>query len=268
MPGNAGTGFMASVYETNGAAGTVSTWGAQFEQSSAAGPYISTNGNSQSRQGGTVSYSVPTLAEGTHTITASYSGDANFLASVSQPLTLTVGKGTATIGLTSDSASSSYGSPVTFTATMTGPNGAPTGTVAFMDGATPIGTASLTGGVATLQISSLAAGTHTITAVYAGDTQYNTVTSAPLTHTVSTVAASISVTSSQNPSTYGDSVVLTVKVTGTGGTPTGTVTLSDGATSLGTLTLDGTGTATLTTSSLTARTHNLTINYSGDSNYF
>jgi hypothetical protein len=47
-------------------------------------------------------------------------------------------------------------------------------------------------------------------------------------------------------------------------TPTGTVTFLDGNTVLGTAALDATGTAVLTTSTLTGGQHNITASYSGD----
>jgi hypothetical protein len=59
-----------------------------------------------------------------------------------------------------------------------------TGTVTFMDGATPVGTVDLTGGTATLTLSSLAVGTHALSAVYNGDANFTGSTSATLNQTV------------------------------------------------------------------------------------
>ena len=74
-----------------------------------------------------------------------------------------------------------YGSPVTFTATI---YSGPTGTVTFYDGGTTIGTGSLSGGTATFTTSSLAVGVHSITAGWAGNTNYGPATSAAITQTV------------------------------------------------------------------------------------
>jgi hypothetical protein len=78
-----------------------------------------------------------------------------------------------------------------------------------------------------------------------------------------------SLTSSLNPSTYGQSVTLTATVTPVtvNGTaqPTGTVTFTDGTSST-TKTLSG-GKATLTSSTLPAGTQAITATYSGDSNF-
>jgi Zn-dependent metalloprotease len=73
-------------------------------------------------------------------------------------------------------------------------------------------------------------------------------------------------TSSLNPSLVGQSVTFTATVSGSGGTPTGTVTFKDGATTLGSPALAG-GVATFTTSALTAGTHPITASYSGDANF-
>lgn len=74
--------------------------------------------------------------------------------------------------LTSSANPSTYGASVTFTATLTAAGGGttPTGTIQFMDGATNLGSAAaLSSGVATYSTATLAAATHSITAVYSGD---------------------------------------------------------------------------------------------------
>ena len=65
------------------------------------------------------------------------------------------------------------------------------------------------------------------------------------------------VSSSKNPSTFGDSVTFTATVTGTTGTPTGTVTFLDGSTTLGTATLDPGGIAAFSTSALAVGSHTI-----------
>ena len=75
-------------------------------------------------------------------------------------------------------------------------------------------------------------------------------------------------TSSKNPSTYGDSVTFTAAVSPTAGTdvPTGTVTFKDGASTLGTATLSSEQ-ATCVTSSLSVGSHSITAVYGGDANF-
>ncbi|MEV6841784.1 Ig-like domain repeat protein, partial [Streptomyces sp. NPDC051133] len=80
-------------------------------------------------------------------------------------------------------------------------------------------------------------------------------TTAPTTTTVS---------SSLNPSSFGQPVMFTATVTNGTATPTGTITFKDGTTTLGTRTLDSTGKATLTTSALSVGTHTITAVYNGD----
>jgi autotransporter-associated beta strand protein len=79
--------------------------------------------------------------------------------------------------------------------------------------------------------------------------------------------ATVAVSPSANPATYGDVVILTASVSGPGPTPTGTVTFKEGVTILGTQTLDGTGSAALSTNGFSAGTHSITVAYSGDINY-
>jgi hypothetical protein len=87
--------------------------------------------------------------------------------------------------------------------------------------------------------------------------------------TITQATATMNLTSSLNPSKYGDSVTFTVTATGVAGAanPTGTVTVSDGGTTLATITLDASGTATQSIQTLTAGSHSLSAVYGGDANY-
>ena len=85
---------------------------------------------------------------------------------------------------------------------------------------------------------------------------------------VSTPAPPVSATTAiltASPATAsnGSTVTFTVQVNSTAGTPSGTVTFTDGSSALGTATLDSTGKATLATSALAAGTHSITANYAG-----
>jgi phospholipase/lecithinase/hemolysin len=84
------------------------------------------------------------------------------------------------------------------------------------------------------------------------------------------VTTSTAVTSTNAHANLGTSVTLTASVTVTSGTPVGTVTFFDGTTSLGSSLVSGsttTATASYTTSSLTAGTHNITAQFSGVNGY-
>ncbi len=118
----------------------------------------------------TASYSTSTLAAGTHSITASYGGDSNYMASNSSAVTITVNALAATTTtLTASPTTAATGTTVSFTAMVTAATGSPTGTVTFLDGTTPLGTATLSSGKAGYSTTSLAGGTHSITAAYGGD---------------------------------------------------------------------------------------------------
>jgi len=84
-----------------------------------------------------------------------------------------------------------------------------------------------------------------------------------------TTPTATTLSSSANPSVYGDAVTLTATVTGSGGTPSGLVTFKDGATVLGTAILNGSGQAVWTTTTLSASgsPHSLAAVYSGDSSF-
>jgi len=216
---------------------------------------------------GVATFSTTTLTAGTHSITASYAGDANYAASVSNAVSEVIKQQTSeTITLTSTPNPAAFSTSVTFTATV--PNDAK-GSVTFYDGTTSIGTGTVTAGVATFTTSTLSVGTHSITATYGGDTNYSSVTSTAVSQVISVGTATVTISGAPNPSTYGGSVLMTILVTGQNGViPTGTVTLMDGTTALGSaLTLDATGKATFSVSTLTAGSHTITATYSGDANY-
>ncbi|HTU25196.1 MAG TPA: Ig-like domain repeat protein [Pirellulales bacterium] len=177
---------------------------------------------------------------------------------------------------------STVGQTVTFTAIVTpsgGSSGTPTGTVQFKDGGTNLGTAqtlTLVNGQyeATYTTSALTVGSHTITAVYSGDTNFTTSTSPSVSQVVNTASTSTSLVAVPNPTTVGQTVTFTAIVAPTGGgsgTPTGTVQFKDGGSDIGsaqTLTLvNGAYQATYTTSSLTVGPHMITAVYSGDTNF-
>ncbi len=100
-------------------------------------------------------------------------------------------KSTATASLSSSRNPSTTGQSVTFSVSVSGAVGTPTGTVSFLDGTSAIsGCASvaLTAGGATCATSSLHQGSHAISATYSGDAAYNAATSNTLTQTVQDVA--------------------------------------------------------------------------------
>jgi hypothetical protein len=223
--------------------------------------------------GGVASFATKSLSVGTHSITAVYSGDPNFVSSTSTAINQTVRQDGTKTKLSSSDKKAVFGEPLTFTASVSAAapgSGIPSGTVSFLDGTTPVATVALDGsGTATFTTSSLTVGTHSMTAVYNGDTNFTTSASAVLGQTVSKASTTTAVVSSLNPSRFGQSVTFTATigvVAPGGGVPAGTVTFNDGAITLATATLSG-GSASFTTSSLSVGTHKITVAYSGDSNF-
>jgi hypothetical protein len=217
--------------------------------------------------GGVATFSDSTLPKGTQPIKAVYPGDTNFAASTSKPFDQVVVPASTTTTLTSSQNFSGYGQFVTFSATVA-PQfiGTPTGTVAFFNGATKLGTATLSSGVAAYTTTKLAVGTATITAQYLGFGSFQGSTSAPLSQVVNQASTSITLVSSPNPSNHGNPVTFTATVTGQFGAVTGSVTFTNGSTTLGTANL-GAGVAKFTTSALPSGTDTITATYNGDADF-
>jgi hypothetical protein len=220
--------------------------------------------------GNVASYSTANLPVGSNSITASYT-DTNNVSSTSTPLTQVVEQNTA-ITVASSLNPSVHGAAVTFTAVVTATGTTvPTGTVAFYDGGVQFGTGTLkaagtASAVATFQTASLAAGTHSITAAYAGDANDFASTSAALSDTVNIASSTTVVAASANPAIAGKALTLTATVTTNGGTAAGAVNFYNGTTLLGAGTLNGVGAATFNSSTLPAGAYSITAVYVGDSN--
>jgi hypothetical protein len=182
------------------------------------------------------------------------------------------GKASTTTAVASSLNPSTTGASVTFTATVTSTTaGTITGTVTFLDGATSLGMGTLASGKATLMTSSLAAGSHSITAQYGGDANYATSTSPALTQVVNAAGLTGTTTALTGPATGtpGANLTYTATVTPASGTkvPTGMANFFDGATNIGNGSLNGSGVATFSTTSLAAGMHSITAQYGGDNNF-
>jgi hypothetical protein len=179
-----------------------------------------------------------------------------------------------TTSLVSSSSQIIWGQSVAFTATVAPASGTgtPTGTVTFKDGGTQIGTGSLNAsGLATFSASGLAVGSHSVTAVYSGDSNFSASTSAAVSVTVSASAKTATTTSlsaSATQLTNGQSVTFTASITpkSGSGTPSGSATFLDGQTQIGTSPLSA-GSSSFTSNGLSAGTHSITATYSGDATY-
>jgi hypothetical protein len=180
--------------------------------------------------------------------------------------TLTVVKGAVSMAVSSSPEPSGSRMPMTFTATVAAAApaaGNPAGAVRFFDGTTLLGTAAILGGFATLTTAGLDPGVRTIEARYDGDGSFETgVVSS--SHVVNTAAFTpvLSISSSRNPSSTGQTVTLTANVTMPSGAVSGTVSFYDGATLIGSATI-ASGRATLTTGALTNGSHAITARFLG-----
>jgi hypothetical protein len=210
--------------------------------------------------GTTASLSVSFSAPGTHPLKAVYSGDTNTSPGTSAILDQIVLYPT-TITLTTSVNPVLVNANTTLTSTVKSA-GTPTGTVTFYAGTTKLGTATITGGVASLVVSFPTAGVYALTAVYSGDADNQTATSAPVSQTVLNIAT-VALTSSINPVFLDNPTILTALVTSTGVTPTGTVSFFDGGTPLGTVALVSCS-SSLSATFVYAGPHTITAVYSGD----
>ncbi|MFI8437113.1 Ig-like domain repeat protein, partial [Streptomyces sp. NPDC079020] len=224
--------------------------------------------------GGSASVAISTLAAGSHTITAAYSGDANFTTSTGTG-SQTVGQAATTTRVAASPNPSVFGQQFTVTATVAAllPGaGVPTGTVTFtIDGVGPFDVAVDGSGRATFIDSDLAAGSHSFTAVYNGDGNFTGSTGTD-THTVVRAATTMTVAGVPDPAVFGEAVTLSAMVTVVppgAGVPSGTVTFSVSGTGGGTFTgiLDGTGATTVVVSTLGAGEHNVSATYDGDASF-
>ena len=140
-----------------------------------------------------------------HNVEATYPGDGNFNPSTSTTVALGSTKISTSTLLSASTTTPAFGQQVVLTATLV-PSlvGAltPTGTVTFKNGGATLGTATVSGGLATLNVTSLTAGIHSLTAIYAGDTNFVTSTSPALGVTVSK-ATPVITWPTPSPITYG-----------------------------------------------------------------
>src|SRR5947207_8797230 len=209
------------------------------------------------------------LAVGVHSLTAQYSGDNIYVASVSNPFSQTVNKTTTTVTVTAAPNPADAGVPGTLQATVGAPTGVcpsqiqcPNGTVTFFDGGSNLGTSSVDGNGNAFVFTTFApaGSSHATTAPTTGFVIQNVTGTTP---------SATSITSTPNPANVGQQVTFTIAVTGAGSTPTGTVNLLDptfGPGPFNSLTLDASGQASFSTS-LPPGNHTITADYQGDATF-
>jgi hypothetical protein len=207
---------------------------------------------------------------GSDTIIATYASDFVFAASSGSTVqTVQTFGTTTTVG--SSPNPSVFSQSVTFTAAVTSSGGVPAGMVTFKDGSSTLGTSALDGTAhATFATSTLAVASHSITATYNGGSGFAPSTSSAFTQVVNQDGTTSTVSSSRNPSKHGQKVTFTATVAASSpgtATATGSVTFKDGTTTLSTQTLNSSGNATFSTSSLSRGSHSITVVYGGSSSF-
>jgi hypothetical protein len=226
---------------------------------------------------GKATFSTSSLSVGGHSITAVYPGDTKNAQSTSAVLVETItgtGSSATTTVVTSNPNPSTFGSSVTFTATVTPSSGNPTpaNTVTFLDGTTPVGFATLSSGATAFSTSTLTGGRHSITALYSGDSTNASSKSSAVSQIVN--QATSTTTLSLNPAVVNASgsvaMAVTVAPASGSGTPTGTVdffvdgvALQQAPAKLS----NGAATFNYTASAVTAGNHSITADYQGDTDF-
>lgn len=211
--------------------------------------------------GGVANYVSPALSVGSHTITASYAGNAGNQASASAGLVVTWAKFSTATNLTASSTSPAFGAAVTFTATVSG--NSPTGNIVFADGGNTLAIVPLSGGAASYASPALSVGSHTITASYAGNGNNAASASAGAVVTWAKQSTTTSLTSTSTAPPFGTAVTFTATVSGSN--PTGNVVFADGGTTLATVPVSG-GVASYASPGLSIGSHTITASYLGDGN--
>ena len=184
------------------------------------------------------------------------------------PVTVTVAQpGSTTVVLNSPNPSF-VGNMVTFSAIVNSvlATGTPSGTVTFTANGVSTSVA-LTAGMASFSTATLPAGKYTVTAAYSGDTIFLPSTGS-VTQTVNQVVTTTTLTSSLNPSVFGDNVTFTASVSPAAATGTVTFTIDGVAGTPQTLTSGkATYSTTALSTALSAGAHPVTAAYSGDPTY-
>lgn len=272
-PTNTATALAASPVGSQIAGGQV-TFTATVTPATAPGNVVFKDGTtvlqSVPAANGSAVFNTSSLALGSHSITASFVPTNSILfaasASAAAPYSISTVPAvvtTTTLGI-APVGPQVKGTPVTFTATVSGSNAA--GSVVFKNGTATIGTAAVSSGVASFTTSTLAGGNYSVTAnfVPTDAALFTPSASAAAAYVISTPTTA-SLKLAKATSAYGTAAVATVTIAGSGITPAGTVTVKDGATTVGTATLSG-GKATIALSkTLAVGTHKLTAVFAGSS---
>jgi sugar lactone lactonase YvrE len=231
--------------------------------------------------GDTIFIPLTNLAVGTHTFTASYSGDANYVPSVSgspytttTPYVITVNAGSlasTTTTLSGVPSMTPFGTSFTAVAAVAGSN--PTGTVQFIVNGSAYATETLNSGTASAVINlPFSASAYNIDAIYSGDPVNDGSISPAFSVTVTPASTATTLSASTTTTTLGHPVLLTATVSSPAGAPTGTVSFSYTTATNGTPVSIGPAVAlsngsAAASAELPQGTNNITATYNGDAGF-
>jgi hypothetical protein len=279
--------FTATVYKPSGAAIPTGTIDFSIDGTKVDTETLGTQSGVASNQAilALTPQEIQTLNDGSHTITASFNSTNSSYNSNSVSLSETVDKADTNVSLTATANFITYSADVTFNAQVSkAPDGsAPTGNVDFtVDGQKYTKSVDITG-LASLTVHALGGGQHQITAIYNGDSNYNT---SPLSNILSETVEEARPDTSLQPAPgtqldssgnliYGNQNNFVFKVSGVpgGATPSGYVSwaidtfdatkvMASGMTPL----QNGEVTLTLPSTAAPGK-YTITASYEGDQNY-
>jgi len=217
------------------------------------------------------------LQIGNNSITASYSGDANYQPSVSSATGVYVAGSTLATSattLTLSSASVAPGDTFTFTASVSSGSAQPTGTVTFIsDGQAISSQLPISGGtvIASSKSLTIGLGSHIITAIYSGDANYQASVSTPVPFSISATnsPSTVTVGLSDANAAQGTSVTVVATIAPASPTPGGTAQLIlDGNLYGQPIMVSGAIISLpLLTNTLQSGPHLIQVTYSGDSTH-
>ncbi len=224
---------------------------------------------------------------GLYSVTGTYvpGADPNYLpVGPSIAANMTIGKATPTITVAAPATTPMIGQSATFTATVAGPTGgpAPTGAVSWAitgPGSPTCANSTLATGnpantaTATCMINGVQAGLYSVTGTYVPGTDPNYLAVGPSTAaamTVATVTPTITVTNNAAGVVTSGNFTFTAEISGSFGTPTGTVTwvvTGPSTVSCASAALDASGRATCAVSGALTGTYSATATYGGNATY-
>ena len=206
---------------------------------------------------------------GTYTVVASFAGSTDYAAASNQT-TFTITKATPLV-MATDAGGIFSGSAFAAAGTVTGVSGIPAASLENVTPTLTYYTWNTAGGTASAAVPTTA-GTYSVTAAFAGSTDYAAATSQTTYFTIAKATPTITINDPTSPSVLGQQVVLTATI-GTSdfgfGSNLGTLTFYDHTTPIGSGTIsvvNGVAQATYSTNSLPLGTHAFTASYAGSAN--